>query len=440
MSVDRYELALAVAGLAALLAAWLPAYVSRRPLSLPIALVALGVAVFALPLGLDAPRPWEHIEVTERLTELGVIVALMGAGLKIDRPFGWRRWATTGRLLAIAMPLTIVGIALTGAVLLGLGAASALLLGAVLAPTDPVIASEVQVGEPTVEEDEGDEEDDVRFSLTSEAGLNDALAFPFVYAALHLAANGEPGLSWLGGWLLVDVGYRIGAATLAGLTIGWLLAVIMFRPPGPFAALANASQGFVALAATFLAYGVTELIHGYGFLAVFVAAVALRSAERRHSYHRVLHGFSEQAETLLVVGLLVMFGGALTAGLLSELSWRVIAVAAVVLFVVRPLSGWIALHRSPAPRDERLAIAFFGVRGVGSLYYLAYALSAEQFADERLLWTTVAVIIVGSIAIHGVTAAPVMHRLDRTRERWRRSRARRRDRSASESVGASRGT
>lgn len=439
MSVDRYELALAVAGLAALLAAWLPAYLSRRPLSLPIVLVALGVAVFALPLGFAAPRPWEHIEVTERLTELGVIVALMGAGLKIDRPFGWRRWSTTWRLLAIAMPLTIAGIALTGAVFLGLGAASALLLGAVLAPTDPVLASELQVGEPTVEDEPGDEEDAVRFSLTSEAGLNDALAFPFVYAAMHWTVAGDSDLSWFGNWVLVDVLYRLGAAAVAGVAIGWVLAIIMFRPPAPFAALAQASEGFVALAATFLAYGVTELIHGYGFLAVFVAAVALRSAERSHSYHRVLHSFSEQAETLLVVGLLVLFGGALTTGLLAELSWIVVLAAVIVLFVVRPVSAWIALHRVRARSGERLAIAFFGVRGVGSLYYLAYALSAERFADERLLWTTVAVIILGSVAIHGVTAAPVMDHLDRARVRWRRARFQRRSPRAPERTPAARG-
>jgi sodium/hydrogen antiporter len=437
MSVDRYELALALVGAAALVAAWVPAYLARRALSLPIVLVALGVAAFLIPFGFPTPDPTAQIEVTERLTELGVIVSLMGAGLKLDRPVGWRSWAATWRLVAIAMPLTIAGIALLGAWGLGLGAASAVLLGAALAPTDPVIASEVQVGEPTLpEDDEGGEktgdadlrrgagEDEVRFALTSEAGLNDALAFPFVYLALHVAEDGTDPAAWLVSWLAVDVGYRVLAGVAAGFAIGWLLSVVMFRPPGPLAKLADSSQGFVALAATFLAYGITEMIGGYGFLAVFVSAVTLRSSERGHAYHGVLHNFSEQAENLLVVGLLVLFGGALTGGLLDGLTWAGGLVACAVLLVVRPLSGWLSLRGVGCSPSERLAIAFFGVRGIGSLYYVAYALSSQPFDDAGVVWSVVAVTIVGSILLHGTTATPVMRSLDRARERMGRRRRR----------------
>ena len=419
MTFDTYEVALTVAGLVVLATAWLPAYLTKRPLSLPLVLVGLGALVFALPLGLFDPDPRSDLEFAERLTELGVIVALMGAGLKLDRPVGWRRWRTTWRMLGVAMPLTIAAIALSGWWWLGLVPASAILLGAVLAPTDPVLASEVQVGEPGLEEGARADEDDVRFTLTSEGGLNDALAFPFVYLAI--VVSGGWGAGSLGEWLAVDVGYRIVVGLALGVAVGWLLGVISFRPPGPLRALAESSQGFVAVAATLLAYGVAELAQGYGFLAVFVAAVTLRASERHHEYHRVLHDFTEDAGNLLVVGLLVVFGGAVASGLLiDDLTWAGAAVAVVAVLVVRPAAGWIALLGTSVPRGDRWAIAFFGIRGIGSIYYLAYATSAERFSGVDTLWSVVTCTILLSLVVHGVTAAPTMAWLDGIRRRrWR---------------------
>src|SRR4029079_9932895 len=165
--------------------------------------------------------------------------------------------------------------------------AAALLLGASLAPTDPVLASDVQVGEPS---DSPNQEDEVRFALTSEAGLNDGLAFPFVYAALAIGLSGLPPGEWFWSWLAVDLFYRIAAGVAGGLVIGWLLGRLIFRR-APGAPLSETGDGFVALAATLLAYGVTEVVNGYGFVAVFVCACAIRAAEREHGYHGVLHGF-----------------------------------------------------------------------------------------------------------------------------------------------------
>jgi NhaP-type Na+/H+ or K+/H+ antiporter len=422
VTLDRYELGLTVAGFAALLAAWLPAYTARRPFSLPLALVALGLAVFLLPLGFDAPDPREHLEVTERFTELGVIVALMGAGLKLDRPVGWRRWSTTWRLLAIAMPLTIVAVALLGWSLLGLPLSAALLLGAVLAPTDPVLASDVQVGEPTLEGDEPEvAEDEVRFALTSEGGLNDALAFPVVYAAVA-AATGGAGSDWILEWFAVDVLYRLAVGVLVGVLVGRLLGVVAFRPPGRLSGLAETAQGFAAVGLTLLAYGLTELVHGYGFLAVFVAAVALRSSERRHEFHGVLHAFIEQAEHLLVVGLLIALGGSLAAGILAGLGWREVLVVGAVVLIVRPVSGRVALLGSRCDRSQRWAISFFGVRGIGSLYYLSYALSEHDFSGAETLWAVVTATIVASVVVHGITATPAMGAVDRVQDRRRRRR------------------
>ena len=181
--MDPYVVVLAGFGAVVLLTAWLPMVLKELPLSLPIVCVGLGVVIFSVPAvpGV-APHPQEHLAITQRLTEFVVLIALMGAGLKLDRALAWVTCALTWRLLGIAMPLTIALLAVLGHALLGLGAAAAILLGASLAPTDPVLASDVQVGPPG----EG-LEDEVRFTLTSEAGLNDGLAFPFVNLAIALA-------------------------------------------------------------------------------------------------------------------------------------------------------------------------------------------------------------------------------------------------------------
>jgi NhaP-type Na+/H+ or K+/H+ antiporter len=288
------------------------------------------------------------------------------------------------------------------------------LLASVLAPTDPVLAGDVQVGEPG-----GPEEDEVRFSLTSEAGLNDGLAFPFVYAALAMAEHGANPVHWVGEWLAIDVVVRLGVAVAVGLACGWLLGVLVFRVGVGRRKVAEAAEGFVVLAAMLLVYGLTEIVHGYGFLAVFVAAGTLRDYEREHEYHRILHGFAEQIERLYTVALLVVFGGALSQGLLSGTDWRVIAFAALVLLALRPLTSLLALRGAVDDDLERRAIAFYGVRGVGSFYYLAYATSAASFDDARRLWAVVAVIVLASLLVHGTSAGPVMAVLDRRRVRRR---------------------
>ncbi len=424
LGVDGYEVALGVAGALALVAAWLPAYLSRRPVSLPVVLMVVGVAIFSLPVGFPSLDPRDHLALAERLTELGVIVALMGTGLKIDRPLGWRSWSTTWRMLGVAMPLSIAGVAVLGAGVLGLPVATAVLLGAVLAPTDPVLAGDVQVGEPTLEGDEHVEEDDVRFTLTSEGGLNDALAFPFVYLALLLAEHGTDPSAWLLEWLAVDVVLRLGVAVVVGVVLGKLIAVVAFRPPGPLTALSSVPQGFIAIAVTLLTYGAAELAQGYGFLAVFLCAVTLRSEERGHEFHGLLHDFSVQAETLITVGLLLVFGGAVAGGLLSDLTWQGVVAALAVILVVRPLSGMVALWRAPTGRAERWAISFFGIRGIGSLYYLSYAAVNGGFESMGTVWSVVSLTIVLSIVLHGVTATPVMAVVDLTRD-WRARRRRR---------------
>ncbi|SCF30276.1 sodium/proton antiporter, CPA1 family (TC 2.A.36) [Micromonospora mirobrigensis] len=406
-------MAFAVVGIGALLAGILPRVLERRPLSMPIAFLGLGMLVFLLPVGLPVPDPLRFDTFTTHLTEVGVIVALMGAGLKIDRPLSWRRWSSTWRLLAIAMPLCIAAVALLGWWWAGLVPATALLLGAALAPTDPVLASDVQVGEPT---DAEDSEDEVRFALTSEAGLNDGLAFPFVYAAIAIASTSLAPADWFAEWFAVDVLYKLAVGVGGGLLIGWLLGKLFFRAPREIR-LAKHAEGFLALAATFLAYGLVEVAGGYGFLAVFVAARAIRAAERTHEFHSVLHDFAEQVERLLTVMLLLLFGGAIVGGLLKPLTWQAAAVGLALIFVIRPLAGWLSLRGAPGRPAEHWVISAFGIRGVGSFYYLAYATTKTEFQQAQLVWAMAGLVVLVSVVVHGVAATPVMQLLDREGER-----------------------
>ena len=410
--MDAYIVVLAGFGSVVLLTAWLPMALKELPLSLPIFCVGIGAFVFWLPVPGDSPFPLDFPGITERATEFVVIVALMGAGLKLDRPFGWGRWRTTWRLLGPTMVLSIAGIALLGWSVLGLALPTALMLGAALAPTDPVLASDVQVGPPGQGQAEGQEEDEVRFALTSEAGLNDGLAFPFVNLAIAISAAGTLAPSaWGLHWLGIDVLWKLGAGCLVGLLVGRVLGWLVFHIPNR-ARLSRTGDGFAALGITCLAYALTEIVGGYGFLAVFVAALALRATERGHVFHEKLHSFAEQLERLLMMVLLVLFGGALARGLLAPLDGAGLLFAAVTILVVRPLAGWIGLAGLHHPVRERAIISFYGIRGLGSAYYMAYALNHQKFERPDYLWSVLGIVVLASIFLHGVTVTPVMRWLD----------------------------
>ncbi len=422
-----YEVALLVVGVAIFGAAVLPRILERRAASFPMLYVTFGWLLFALVPGAPSVEPLEHSAVTERLTELVIIVSLMGAGLKLDRPFGLGRWSVTWRLLAVTLPLTAVSTALFGWGVLGMLPATALLLGAVLAPTDPVLAADVDAGAPLTElEEEGAPEHKwgtVRFALTSEAGFNDGLAFPLTNLAIAAAgASAAGGWAWLGEWAAVDVGYKIGVGLVFGYVVGNVVARLVFRVPAT-RHLADVMAGAEALAATLVAFAVTELAHGYGFIAVFVAALTLRRYEWEHDYYTELHDFAVVVERLLIAVVLVLFGGALASGLLAPLSVTGVVLGLVFLLFVRPLAGLLAFVGSQARLPERLVVSFFGIRGIGSFYYLSYALSQSSFTELELLvaadelWAIVGFVTVASIAIHGTTATPVMEAFEEWRSR-----------------------
>jgi len=213
-AADPFILALTGAGLLIALVVWLPLGLRRLPLSLPIVCIAIGAVLFSsVSTGID-PSPAAHPYIAERLTEFVVIIALMGAGLKIDRLFSFKGWGMTWRLLLLTMPLAILAIAGVGMMVLGLSAVASVLLAASLSPTDPVLAADVQVGGPT----EGGE-DTVRFALTSEAGLNDGFAFPFVHLAIALSLVASTGGDWFTQWLTLNVVWEIAA----GIGCGWVV-------------------------------------------------------------------------------------------------------------------------------------------------------------------------------------------------------------------------
>jgi NhaP-type Na+/H+ or K+/H+ antiporter len=408
---EPYILALIGIGVLIALVAWLPLALKKLPLSLPIVCIVIGAALGHYAPTPVVPLPSAHPVFVEHFTELVVTIALMGAGLKIDRVFGWRRWAVTWRLLGPTMLLTIAAVTSIGVWLLGLPLPLAILLGAVMAPTDPVLAADVQVGPP-----KSGEEDEARFGLTSEAGLNDGLAFPFVHLAIALAAASVTGEAWATKWVLHNVVWEIAAGAAIGWLVGWLFGWITFHIPAE-SKLAQTGDGVIAIAATLITYGLCEMAQSYGFLGVFVAAMAIRHAHRSHEFQREMHDFTEQIERIAMMAGLLLFGGALVGGLLAPLGWPEILAAAMILLVVRPVAGAIGLIGFRADRGEKLILAFFGIRGVGSFYYLAYGLNHMEAGDQSRLWALLSLVVLVSILMHGLTVTPVMRSLDRNQGR-----------------------
>ena len=301
------DLMLAVVGAALLVGSILPRLLRERVLSAPIVVVGVGMLIgWLMPSESKLVDVIEHAELAERMAEVTVIVALFGVGLALDRPLTFRGWSTTWRLLVIGMPLSIAGVAVLGWWALGVTPAVAILLGAVLASTDPVLASDVQVEGPGHGEGEkvDDEHDEARFALTSESGLNDALAFPFVYLAIFLATRG-PLSEWGWSWAAWDLVGKTVIGAVAGWIIGRLVGAGLYRVRIGEHRLVGYAEPAAAVATLLLAYGIGELVGGWGFLAVFCAALGVRAAERHDEKHARAHEFIEFTEHLLRHGLLL---------------------------------------------------------------------------------------------------------------------------------------
>lgn len=406
--IENYNLFLLVCGIAFLFGTFFPVIFRRAPISLPMLQVGFGIVMGYWWLSLPFLDPIKNGLVIEKMTEFVVLVSLVGAGLKLDTPLNWQLWRPTMRLLLITMPIGILLMGVLGYYAFGLSLGAAILLGAVLAPTDPVLASSIQVGPPN-----SGGEDKTRFALTSEAGLNDGLAFPFVYLAIKIAEASSQGKvitsSLIWDWFTHDVLWKIIVGVVVGVAVGKLVAKIVFSDK---ASETKLSQGYMVIALTLLAYGLAELVHSYGFIAVFVAALAFRRSERDHDYHAKLHDFAEQSEGLfmsvVLIGFGILIGQALMSGI--ELTWRVYIVSFVFLLVIRPLGGMIALSGMDMQRNEKYVISALGIRGLGTLYYLSYALNQGFFdeADSLKLWIVCIIVILASIFLHGMTASRLL--------------------------------
>jgi NhaP-type Na+/H+ or K+/H+ antiporter len=402
--VEHYNLLLLLLGVAFLIGAFFPLLPRKLSISLPMLQLAFGGLVGYFFVELPRLNPLNYGLGIEKVTELVVLISLVGCGIKLDSPINWRSWQPTLRLLLILMPVGIVIMALLGHYIFGLGMAAAILLGAVLAPTDPVLAASIQVGPPNQDK----HEDITRFSLTSEAGLNDGLAFPFVYLAIAIATAAATNQAftsadWLH-WLGYDVLWRIVGGLGAGFIVGKLLAKWLFAKENP----GNVEQGYMVVALMLIAYGASELIHGYGFIAVFIAALTFRRSESDHEYHQGLHEFAEQSEGLLMSLVMIFLGILLGQILASEVmvTWQVYVVCLAFLLVIRPVIGYFSLTKVGMSRNERWVTAGLGIRGIGTFYYIAYAVNKGVFSDGEAtsIWVICAVMVVMSVFIHGLSA------------------------------------
>jgi sodium/hydrogen antiporter len=403
--MKSYLISLTLIGMASLGMAWMPAITQRFRISYSILYVLIGVLLYSLVDVLPWPNPiWEETYAVH-LTELIIIISLMGTGLKIDQRFSLTQWRIPFCLVTVTMVFSIALVAVVSWWMLGFDPASALLLGAVLAPTDPVLASDVQVGPPL----EG-RHDNVRFALTAEAGLNDGMAFPFTWLAIAVATAATPAQTAWEMWLWRDLVYRIVAGIASGFLLGKLLAYLVLYLPDKSITLLT-RDGFVAISTTLMVYGVTELLHGYGFIAVFVTAITLRNYEMEHEYHGHLHAFTDQIERILVAVMLILFGGSLVTGLLDTLTWNMALFSLACILLIRPAAGIAALIGANLHVKEKLAISFFGIKGIGSFFYLAFALEQASFRHEAELWSAVGLCVLVSITVHGVTAPYSIHKL-----------------------------
>lgn len=427
------------------------AQVQRLPLSTSLLYLIVGVVVGPLGFGLmrldlDSQRVW-----LETLTEVAVIVSLFVGGLRLRLPLGNPSWRTAVMLAGPMMLLCIAGTAAAAYFVLGVPVFVALLLGAILAPTDPVLASAVSVND-------ADDHDRVRFALSGEAGLNDGTAFPFVIFALTALREGRMG-SWGWSWVLEHVIWAIPVGILVGYVLGDRVGRFAIRVRSAQRDT-SAPSDFLTLALVALAYVAAERLHSNGFLAVFAAGVGLRHAElrvvadsphpdarkmvrdwigskRRASQHppaetlvppRVTQeaieepavaagvlisevlSFGDTVERLLEVLLVVLVGIALSQ------AWSLTgALLALLLFlVIRPAAAYVSLRGTRTTRAQRYLLGWFGIRGIGSLYYASYALNHGLPADMTgTVASAVITVVACSIVVYGISVTPITRRHER---------------------------
>ncbi len=444
-AVDDATLVFLVIGALLLVMTFSAAFIARLPLSAAMLYLLVGVGIGPAGLELLSLHPFEDAALLERLTEVAVIISLFVAGMKLDIPLRDRRWRVPLQLATLSMLVTVGLVAALGYYALGLSLGAAVLLGAILAPTDPVLASDVQVTNA------GDR-DCLRFGLTGEGGLNDGTAFPLVMLGLGLLQLHDlgPG-AWR--WWAVDVLW----ATLGGLGIGYGLGAVVgvgvqrLRRRHPVSKPGPETDEFIALGLIALVYGVALLCQSYGFLAVFAAGLALGRMERTagqppqevtaasapattaatpdpadvRGMMRAVQRFNAQLERFAEVAVVLAVGALLATVTLPAAAWWFVP---FLFGLIRPLSIYLGLLGAGplVDRTQRRLMGWFGIRGIGSVYYLMYAISHGLAGpDAQLLVSLTLAVVVASVVAHGISVTPLMRRYESKRRRlqvWRSSR------------------
>ena len=398
-----YDLGLLGLGVAVLVAVVALSHQHERAFSAAVLYVGVG-AIGAVALWILGVRPFDPIDdhrLLERLTEAALLFAVFAAGLTVEQGVRGRSVVSVTVLLLVVMPLTIALIAVFGKLAMGLSLGGAVLLGAVLAPTDPVLAGDLGLGPPG-----GEAQGEPRLSLHTEAGINDGLASPFVLLGLFMADRG--GSSWVGEWVLADLLYATGIATVLGAAMGaggaWLVTEARDR-----GLMDRGLDGFAALAVVLLTYAVSELLDSYGLVALFAAGFAFRRYEFGHEMHHGVHNGAETASKVFELFVLLLVGSMLTVEGLGEPGLAGWLLAPVLILAMRPALVMATSGRGLASVRERIYLAFFGVRGVAALFYAAVVAGSGVLSPgetKMVVWTTLACVIV-SIVVHGVSSTPL---------------------------------
>jgi NhaP-type Na+/H+ or K+/H+ antiporter len=404
--VDIYTLDLLVIGLLLMAVTLGSSWIGKLPLS--YALIYLVVGFILSPYGFNLIRVRPDAGFLERLTEFVVLISLFSCGLKMNRPIRAWAWNSTIRLIGFLMPISIFAIAAMGHFFLRLDWGEGILLGAILAPTDPVLASEVQLDDPH-------DHDELRFGLTSEGGLNDALAFPFVYFGLHWLEN-DSWQDWFGQWVAVDLVWAIAVGFGLGVGVSWLVCWLEHQL-AKHHAVDELMEDFVGLSTILLSYSLTELAHGYGFLAVFVSGVVMHSQCLSPELSASRLKFMERLEKLTEVGTILLLGSLLRLEPMLRFAAPAALIAGSLLFIIRPLGAWVSTAGAPLRPTTRWLFGWFGIRGIGSLYYLTYALGEglQGETSELIAWVTILTVTI-SVILHGITSTPLMRWYGQTLE------------------------
>jgi NhaP-type Na+/H+ or K+/H+ antiporter len=409
-------------GLLLVLMAFVGSAMDKLPLTPGLIYLLIGYALGPAVLGLIDLDPLREPRLLEVLAEVVVVVSLFAVGLKLRVTLGDPIWKVPVRLATVSMAITIGLIALLGVFAFGMSWGAAILLGAILAPTDPVLASDVQVRH-------ADDRDRTRFSLTGEGGLNDGTAFPFVMLGLGLLGLHDLG-AWGWRWIVADGVW----AVAAGIAIGWFCgkavgwAVLYIRRE--FKAGLEWEE-FLALGLIALSYGLAVFVHGYGFLAVLTAGLALRRIESDHLSNtdrqprddhppaagaqvaatpaymvRTLLSFNQSLERMGELIVVLVLGVCMST---LELDPQGMLLALLLFVVIRPVATFLGLIGCHYTLRELRLISWFGIRGAGSFYYLMYVISAGvPAAVAGKLLTLVLTVVSISVVVHGISATPLM--------------------------------